>query len=343
MTHQIDVRFDGDTVWLSRKIMSELFNCSIDNVEYHLKNIFQEQELDENSVSEESSVTANDGKNYKTKFYNLEAIIAVWYRVNSKQATQFRIRATQKLKEYIIKWFVIDDERLKNPDVPFDYFEELLARIQDIRTSEKRFYRKITDIYITSIDYDPTDPLSITFFQTVQNKVHYVITGKTAAEIIASRADATKEHMWLSNWRWNDVRKTDISTAKNYLQQEELQALNNLVEQYLVFAEGQAQRRIPMKMIDWIEKLNWFLELNDREILENAWTISHEEALTYSENQYTLYKQSKSQNISLDEFDKEIEKHIAPLQELEKNEVTPKTKKAISKAKKTPKDWFKNI
>ncbi len=184
---KLDVRFDGDTVWLTQKMMAALFDCSIDNVGLHLKNIFKEMELHESSAAEEYSVTASDGKNYRVKHYNLDAIISVGYRVNSTRATQFRIWATKTLKEYIVKGFVLDDERLKNPDRPFDYFEELTRRIQDIRTSEKKFYRKITDIYALSVDYDPTDESSSTFFKTVQNKMHCAITGKTAAEIVATR------------------------------------------------------------------------------------------------------------------------------------------------------------
>jgi hypothetical protein len=200
-------------------------------------------------------------------FYNLDAIISVGYRVKSAVATRFRIWATQKLREFIVKGFVLDDERLKNPDQPFDYFEELLRRIQDIRTSERRFYQKITDIYATSIDYDPTQPESIEFFQTVQNKMHWAITGQTAAEIIHARADATKPNMGLTNWRGAKVRKEDVTIAKNYLNEPELAALNNLVEQYLIFAEGQAMRRVPMHMRDWIAKLHGFLTINDRNIL----------------------------------------------------------------------------
>ena len=220
------------------------------------------------------------------KFYNLDAIISVGYRVKSLVATAFRIWATQRLKEYIIKGFVMDDERLKNPDVPFDYFDELLRRIQDIRTSEKRFYQKITDIYATSVDYDPTLETSILFFKTVQNKMHWAITGQTAAEIIKSRADSNKSNMGLTSWRGEKPRKQDIGIAKNYLTEDELLALNNLIEQYLVFAEGQAMRRIPMYMKDWIEKLHGFLTLNDRDILLNAGKISNELALTHAEDEY---------------------------------------------------------
>lgn len=250
---KLDVRFDGNTVWLTQKMMAMLFDCSADNIGLHLKNIFREAELNEISVTAEYSVTASDGKSYRVKHYNLDAIISVGYRVNSARATQFRIWATKTLKEYIVKGFVLDDERLKNPDLPFDYFEELTRRIQDIHTSEKRFYRKITDIYALSVDYDPTDELSINFFKAVQNKIHWEITGKTAAEIVATRADSKQPNMGLTSWRGSIPRKEDVVIAKNYLNEKEILALNNLVEQYLIFAEGQAMKRISMRMKDWIE------------------------------------------------------------------------------------------
>jgi len=208
----------------------------------------------------------------------------------------------------IVKGFVLDDERLKNPDLPFDYFEELEKRIQDIRTSEKRFYRKITDIYATSVDYDPTLEISISFFKTVQNKLHWAITGQTAAEIITQRADSSKENMGLTSWRGSNIRKADISIAKNYLKEEELSALNNLVEQYLIFAQGQAQRRVPMYMNTWIEKLNGFLTLNDREILNNAGSISHEIGKENAEQEYLKFKENKQKTISEGDFEKAIKK-----------------------------------
>ena len=276
---RLDVRLDDETVWLSQKLMSELFQTTKQNISLHLQNIFQEGELYEFSVVKEFLTTATDGKNYKTIFYNLDAIISVGYRIKSNVATNFRIWATQHLKEYIIKGFVLDDERLKNPDVPFDYFDELLKRIQDIRTSEKRFYQKMTDIYATSTDYDPTLETSILFFKTVQKKLHWAITGQTAVEIIKSRANSAEANMGLTNFRGEKLRKQDVGIAKNYLNETELGTLNNLVEQYLVFAEGQAMKRTPMYMKDWIEKLHGFLLLNDREILTNAGKISHEMAI----------------------------------------------------------------
>jgi hypothetical protein len=267
---KLDVRFEGETVWLTQQHMAELFQTTKQNVSLHIQNTFSEGELLEDSVVKKSLTTAADGKNYATKFYNLDVIISVGYRVKSLRGTQFRIWATQRLREYIVKGFVLDDERLKNPDQPFDYFEELMRRIQDIRTSERRFYQKIADIYATSIDYDPTQDVSLLFFKTVQNKVHWAITGQTAAEIVHGRVDASKPNLGLTSWRGAVVRKTDVIIAKNYLTEPELSALNNLVEQYLVFAQGQAMRRVAMHMTDWITKLDAFLTLNERDILTHA-------------------------------------------------------------------------
>lgn len=289
---KLDVRFEGETVWLTQNHMAELFQTKQQNVSLHLQNIYEERELQREATHKEFLSVRQEGSRLvqrKVDFYNLDAIISVGYRVKSGIATQFRIWATQRLREYIVKGFLLDDERLKNPDQPFDYFEELLQRIQDIRTSERRFYQKITDIYATSIDYDPTQDVSILFFKTVQNKVHWAITGQTAAEIIHSRVDATKPNLGLTNWRGAVPRKSDISTAKNYLTEPELAALNNLIEQYLVFAQGQAMRRIPMYMADWISKLDAFLALNDRDILTHAGRISHEMAQTKAEQQYDAF------------------------------------------------------
>ena len=307
---KLDVRFIDETVWLSQALLAELFSSSKQNIGQHLKNIFAEQELGENSVVKDFFTTAADGKQYRTKHYNLDAIISVGYRVQSHTATRFRQWATQRLREYIVKGFVLDDERLKNPDQPFDYFEELTRRIQDIRTSEKRFYQKITDIYATSMDYDPTLDSSIAFFKTVQNKIHWAITGQTAAEIIHHRADSEATNMGLSNWRGEKVRKQDVVNAKNYLNENELQALNNLVEQYLVFAEGQAMRRIAMSMSDWMTKLNGFLTLNDRDILNHAGKISHQLAKQIAEQEYEKFQQQRLKNdaINADEHLEQLTK-----------------------------------
>jgi len=214
---KIEVQLQDETVWLTQKHMAELFQTSKQNIGQHLKNIFEEGELEESSVVKKFFTTAADGKRYQTSFYSLDAIISVGYRIKSHVATRFRQWATRHIKEFIIKGFLVDDERLKNPDLPFDYFDELLRRIQDIRTSEKRFYRKITDIYATSIDYDPTLDISINFFKTVQNKMHWAITGQTAAEIISDRANHGKPNMGLTSWRGPKVRKQDVVVAKNYL------------------------------------------------------------------------------------------------------------------------------
>jgi hypothetical protein len=303
---KLDVRFEGETVWLTQQQMAELFQTSVPNISMHIRNIFDERELRPDSVVKESLTTAADGKNYATKSYNLDVIISVGYRVRSHRGTQFRMWATQRLREYIVKGFVLDDERLKNPDQPFDYFEELTRRIQDIRTSERRFYQKITDIYATSVDYDPTQEISIRFFQTVQNKVHWAITGHTAAEIVHERVDAAKPNLGLTNWRGAVIRKHDVVVAKNYLTEPELAALNNLVEQYLIFAEGQAMRRVPMHMADWITKLDAFLKLNDRDILTSAGRISHEMALSKAESEYDKFRTLASAETRPVDFDFEL-------------------------------------
>ena len=290
---KIDVRFEGETVWLAQQQMAELFQTTKQNVSLHIQNVFEEKELERVATVKESLTVQQEGSRSvqrRVELYNLDVIISVGYRVKSPRGTQFRMWATQRLREYIVKGFVLDDERLKNPDQPFDYFEELTRRIQDIRTSERRFYQKITDIYATSIDYDPTQDISIRFFKTVQNKVHWAITGQTAAEIVHERVNATKPNLGLTNWRGATIRKEDVAIAKNYLTAPELAALNNLVEQYLVFAEGQAMRRVPMHMGDWIKKLDGFLTLNEREILNHAGHISHEMALTRAELEYDKFK-----------------------------------------------------
>jgi hypothetical protein len=301
---KIDVRLQDETVWLTQKMMAELFQTTKQNISLHLRNVFAEGELQETSVVKDFLTTAADGKNYSTKFYNLDAIISVGYRIKSHIATKFRQWATKQIREFIVKGFVLDDERLKNPNLPFDYFEELTRRIRDIRTSERRFYQKITDIYATSVDYDPTTDMSILFFKTVQNKMHWAITGHTAAELIAERADSAKPNMGLTTWRGTKVRKEDTTVAKNYLTEDELQALNNLVEQYLVFAEGQAMRRIPMHMKDWIDKLHGFLTLNGREILLDAGRVSHELAIQIAEQEYDKFhqKQIEQKNSDFDNF-----------------------------------------
>ncbi len=310
---KLEVRLENETVWLTQKLMAELFQTTVPNINMHLKNIFEEGELDAKATIQDFLIVQLEGNREvkrSIEYYNLDAIISVGYRIKSAVATRFRQWATRHIKEYIVKGFVMDDERLKNPDLPFDYFEELLKRIQDIRTSERRFYQKITDIYATSTDYDPTLETSILFFQTVQNKMHWAITGKTAAEIMAGRADSNQPNMGLTNWRGAKPRKQDVGTAKNYLSEPELAALNNLVEQYLVFAEGQAMRRIPMYMKDWIEKLNGFLTLNDRDILSHAGKISHQFALEHAEKEYEKFQVLQDKLLESD-FDKAVKIAIA--------------------------------
>ncbi|MDX9792524.1 MAG: virulence RhuM family protein [Kiritimatiellia bacterium] len=318
---RIEVRLENETVWLTQQLMAELFQTTVPNISMHIRHICADGELmPEATVKNFLTVRREGNRDVQRSldFYNLDMIISVGYRVKSAVATQFRIWATQRLREYIVKGFTLDDERLKNPDQPFDYFEELTRRIQDIRTSERRFYQKITDIYATSIDYDPTLPISIDFFKTVQNKMHWAITGQTAAEIIYKRADAGRPNMGLTNWRGAKVRKDDVVIAKNYLDEAELRALNNLVEQYLIFAEGQAMRRIPMHMADWIKKLDAFLNLNEREILTHAGRISHEMALELAENEYDKFhaRRIAESNTALSDFDKTV-KRIAPAKKKE--------------------------
>jgi hypothetical protein len=300
---KIDVRFDGDTVWLTQKMMSLLFQVSIPTINEHIKNIIHEGEIDDSATIRKFRIVQKEGEREVERgveFYNLDLIIAVGYRVKSTQGTAFRKWATARLSEYIVKGFVVDSERLKNPDLPFDYFEELERTIADIRTSEKRFYRKITAIYATSVDYDPTDEKSILFFKTVQNKVHYAITGSTAAEIVASRADSKKPNVGLTNFRGSKPTKEEVVIAKNYLSEQELLVLNNLIEQYLVFAEGQAMQRVPMYMKDWIDKLHGFLQINNRDILKDAGKISHELAAEIAEKNFDEYKKSEAKNMDND-------------------------------------------
>lgn len=308
---KLDVRFVDETVWLTQQQLAELFQTSRTNVVEHIQHIYEEGELDAAATCREFRQVRTEGTREVTRnmaLYNLDMTLSVGYRVKSALATRFRIWATQQLREYIVKGFLLNDERLKNPDQPFDYFEELTRRIQDIRTSERRFYQKITDIYATSVDYDPTQAESISFFQTVQNKMHWAITGQTAAEIIHTRADENQPNMGLTNWRGGKVRKADVSIAKNYLNADELAALNNLVEQYLVFAEGQAMRRVSMTMNDWITKLHGFLTINDRDILSHAGKISHEVAKAFAELEYANF--NKAQTAKADQLESDFDRTL---------------------------------
>ena len=306
---KLEVRLENETVWLSQKQMAALFDCSTDNISLHLKNIFKEAELSENSVAEEYSVTASDGKNYKVKHYNLDAIISVGYRINSSRGTQFRIWATQKLKEYVIKGFVMDDERLKQGGKRARYFEELLQRIRDIRSSERNFYQKVTDIYSTSIDYKKDDEMTKMFFATVQNKMHYAVHGQTAAEIIAKRADSKKQLMGLTNFKGNYITAGDIAIAKNYLSESELKKLNLIVSLYLDFAELQAAEERPMKMADWIKKLDDFLKASEKKLLANAGKVSREQAIEKANVEFAKYKKEQDKNY-ISDFDREVKKYL---------------------------------
>jgi hypothetical protein len=311
---RIEVRFENENVWLSQKAMAELFECSTDNISLHLKNIFTEDELDPKSVTEEFSVTASDGKKYKTKHYSLEAIIAVGYRVNTKRGTHFRTWATDKLKNYILKGFSIDSERFKK-GARFDvrYFEELLEEIREIRASERMAHQKITDIYTTSIDYSPNTAEAEKFFATVQNKLHFAITGKTAAEIVADRVNSNKPYLGLTTWRKAPKGKIlpgDIKTAKNYLQKEELQKLNHIVDMYLDYAEFLASRGKPMFMLDWAKKLNAFLKFNELDILENTGKVSHEVAAALAEKEFEVFRIKQDKKFESD-FDRVVKKYLS--------------------------------
>jgi hypothetical protein len=290
---RIDVKLQAETIWLSQKQLTALFGKAKGTISEHIKHIFEDGEQDENSVVRLFRTTAADGKQYEVAHYNLDMVLALGFRVRSPVGVRFRRWANDKLKEFIVKGFVLDDARLKNPSgqgTGPDYFDELTRRLQDIRTSERRFYQKITDIYATSVDYDSNDALTQAFFATVQNKVHYAVHGQTAAELVAARADSSLPNMGLTNWQGARIRKPDVSVAKNYLSEAELRALNNLAEQYLIFAEGQAQRRAAMTMQDWVTKLEGFLTLNDREILQGAGTVSAQLAKNQAEQEFDRFK-----------------------------------------------------
>lgn len=310
---KVEIYLQNETIWLTQQKIADLFGVDRTVVTKHLKNIFESNELSQNSVSAKIAHTAADGKNYPTQFYNLDAIISVGYRVNSAQATHFRIWATERLKEYIIKGFTMDDERLKNPNNIFgkDYFEEQLARIRDIRSSERRFYQKITDIYSQcSADYSKDTDITKKFFATVQNKLHWAITGQTAAEIISSRADSKKENMGLTTWKnapKGSIRKTDVSIAKNYLNETELNGLNRIVTMYLDYAENQAAKGTAMYMKDWIKKLDAFLQFNEEAILKDAGRVTHEVALALAEKEFEKFHTKQNKNIESD-FDKVVKK-----------------------------------
>jgi len=310
---RVDVLLHDETVWLTQKGMQELFDKAKSTVSEHIRNIFLEGELEENQVVRKFRTTATDGKQYDTTFYNLDVIISVGYRVKSQRGTQFRIWATRILREYIIKGFAMDDERLKQGSTLFgkDYFDELLERIREIRASERRFYQKITDIYAQcSIDYDPKAEITQTFYKTVQNKLHWAITGHTAAEIIKERANASKPNMGLTTWKnapEGKIIKTDIAVAKNYLKEKELRDLNRIVTMYLDFAELQAERQNAMKMNDWVSKLDGFLQFNDYRVLKDAGKISATIAKTLAEKEYQKFRIEQDNSFESD-FDQEVKR-----------------------------------
>ena len=312
---RIEVRLENETVWLSQKLLAELFQKDVRTINEHIKNICTEGELEPEATIRKFRIVQTEGGRQVSRsidFYNLDIIIAVGYRVRSYRGTQFRQWATERLREYIVKGFTLDDERLQEPG-GLDYFDELLERIRAIRASEKRFYQKIRDIYATSIDYDPTHPMSGEFFATVQNKLHFAITGHTAAELIAERSDATKPYMGLTNWkgggRGRQFTKTDIIVAKNYLNEEELTTLNLIVSQYLDFAELQARGHKPMYMADWKEKLDAFLTLNDQDILTGAGRVSARLAKELAEREFEKY-QNQQRKIEADTAADELNKAI---------------------------------
>ena len=312
---KVEVLYQQQSFWLNQKKIAELFGVDLRTVNEHLQNIYHDGELQEKSTIRKFRIVQTEGKrrvSREIEFYNLDAIISVGYRVNSTQATQFRIWATQTLREFIIKGFVMDDERLKlNKRFGKDYFDELLDRIREIRASERRFYLKITDIYEQcSIDYDKQAEVTQTFFKTVQNKLHWAVTGKTAAELIAERADASKPTMGLTTWKnapAGKILKSDVSIAKNYLIEREIKELERIVTMYLDYAENQAARQIPMKMADWIGKLNAFLQFNEYEVLTNAGTVSAEVAKKLAEERFATFRVQQDQNFVSD-FEEEVKR-----------------------------------
>jgi hypothetical protein len=318
------VRLEGESVWLTQKLMAELFQKDVRTINEHIQNIFEEGELRADSVIRKFRITAADGKNYATAHYNLDVIISVGYRVKSHRGTQFRIWATQRLREFIVKGFTMDDERLKQRGGG-NYFEELLARIRDIRSSEKEFWRKVLQIYATSIDYDPRSEASKQFFATVQNKMHWAAHGQTAAEVIHARVDAAKPQAGMTNWLAAKPSKAEAAIAKNYLTPEELNALNRIVTAFLELAELQALNRQPMYMRDWLARMDDFLRLGGRDILTHAGRITHEQAVQKAELEYDKYHRAELAEPSKVELDFD-----AAVQELKKLPAPPTKRKKKS-------------
>ncbi len=310
---QIQVKLQDETVWLTQEQMCQLFGKAKSTISEHIKNTFVEGELEEKSVVRKFRTTATDGKPYDTNYYNLDVIISVGYRVKSPQGTKFRQWATQRIKEYIVKGFSLDDNRLKQESGRSRYFDELLQRIRDIRASERNFYQKVTDIYATSIDYQIDEKITQQFFATVQNKMHYAVHGNTAAELISQRVDSQKPTMGLSNWKGDYLTKQDVGVAKNYLNEEEIKQLNLIVTLYLDFAELQATNGRPMKMQDWISKLDDFLKISEKQILQNSGMVSHTEAMQKAQTEFEKYKKVESNKLVSD-----FDRHTKGLTKLEK-------------------------
>lgn len=317
----IEIRYENENIWLTQKMMAALYDVSVSAINQHLKKIFDDNELDENSVIKKYLITANDGKSYNTKHYNLQAIIAVGFKVNNERAVQFRKWANQIVKDFTIKGWAMDDERLKNSGTKLtkDYFEKLLVKIREIRLSERRFYQKITDIYATSLDYDPSAKATKRFFAAIQNKLHYAIHGKTAAELIVDRANHKTKNMGLTTWEGSPdskIHKYDVVVAKNYLNEKELNQMQRIVSAYLDMAELQAERHIPMTMEDWEKRLNGFLQLWDKEILNDAGKVSAALAKKHAESEFEkyriiqdkLYKSDFDKFLELEDNTKDLEK-----------------------------------
>ena len=303
---RIEVRYSGETLWLSLNQMAELFDRDKSVISKHISNVFKEGELHKNSVVAKYATTASDGKTYQVEYYNLEVIISVGYRVKSHRGTQFRIWATERLKEYITKGFTMDDERLKQAGGGL-YFDDLLERIRDIRSSEKVFWKKVLDIYSTSVDYDPKSDMSVEFFKIIQNKMHWAAHGHTAAEVVAKRADHDKENMGLTSWQGDRVKRTDVTVAKNYLDHDELDTLNRIVSLYLEFAELQAKNRKAMTMKDWISKLDDFLKISEKNILTHAGKISQKAASDIANKEYDEYSKKQIPSKVEQDFEKSLE------------------------------------
>lgn len=314
---RVDVLFSGETVWLTQKRMADLFDVSVATVNEHLTNIYKSKELSEGSTIRNFRIVQKEGGREverEINFYNLDAIISVGYRVNSEKATKFRVWATQTLRNYIVKGYAIDDERLKHGyHFGKDYFDELLEKIREIRASERRFYQKITDLYAEgSVDYDKDSEITAKFFKTVQNKLHWAITGRTAAELIAGRVSSKKPKMGLTTWKnapKGKILKPDVSVAKNYLEEKEISELNRIVTMYLDYAENQAKKQRPMKMEDWVEKLDAFLRFNEYEILDNPGKVSHEVAKALAEREFRKYRVVQDREF-ISDFDRDIQRYL---------------------------------